>query len=97
MVFVYTAVGLFTGYFKTAYIFSFHCFLWSSVFCFICKISKGYTDLRCLLDFKVFTQQAKGTGTLGDYWSGESSVLFNIHAGLTLSIVTVIIWDRSKM
>ena len=38
----------------------------------ICKISPNYTDLKCLLDIKVLTQQAKGAGTLAIYCSGES-------------------------
>ena len=33
-------------------------------FVFISKISQIYTDLRCSLDFKVLTQQAKGAGAL---------------------------------
>ena len=32
------------------------------IFCFVCKISQSYTDLKCLLDIKVVTQQAKGAG-----------------------------------
>ena len=40
-------------------------------FCFICKISQNYTDLRCLLEIKVLTQPAKGAGSLVAYCSGE--------------------------
>ena len=43
-------------------------------FCFIHKISQNYIHLRCLLDIKVLTQQAKAAGALIAYCSGESSV-----------------------
>ena len=38
----------------------------------LAKISQNYTDLRCSLDIKVFTQQAMGAGTLVAYCCGES-------------------------
>ena len=39
---------------------------------FICKISDNYTDIKCLLDIKVPTEQVKGAGPLVAYSSGES-------------------------
>ena len=36
-------------------------------FCCICNISQNYTDLRCLLDIKVLTQQAKRAGAIAAY------------------------------
>ena len=56
--------------FYPAYIFS----AFFGVICIICKTSQNYTDLRCLLDIKVFTEQANGAGALPAYCSGESSV-----------------------
>ena len=44
-------------------------------FCFLWKISQNCTDLRCLPDIKVLTQQAKVAGALVTYCSGESSQL----------------------
>ena len=43
-------------------------------------MSKTYTNLRCLLDIVMLTQQAKGAGAIVAYCSGESTgrYMFNV-------------------
>ena len=45
-------------------------------FNFIGKISQNYTHLRCLLDTKVLTKQAKAADTLVAYYSEEHYILY---------------------
>ena len=40
-------------------------------FCFVCKLSQNYTDLKCLLDIKVLIRETKGACAPAVYCSGE--------------------------
>ena len=51
------------------------------------KINQNYSDLRCLLDILVLTQQTKGVGTLAAYCSVESSGVMVLAVGLTVQSV----------